>query len=509
MIPENKARQTDPSLTDVFNGSVMRDLALILSQNEAWRDLKGKSEPENRARWHADEFIKQVMPRSRLWGSRLFDQVLPEQLRQKMYDPFYSDHDVNHSFRVNQNSEVGLVCDPEVRSLNYKDRIDTAISLGAANPLHDCLQVDSIMPEKKRLGHDQIGGRFLTPGLMLLGNLMGLTNYSERQMALAAYEVANHELERKPMVITDFADPAKLVKQYETQFGQSLAKTYPGLGEIRDKLADFDVDLFKLELDFSHIDLKFAELGRRQLTAADVRDQVAPPSWAALRAIKAIPGRQYVDWSQSIEDYQQLIDKVVQGYNPNPSEFKDDTLRAVYETCRSFGTSDLSPFSKAWLKYSQLRRGDYHYQFAQDLIMIGQRGDLTATTLFKKHLELAQELEAEVWEEHSQRTNELTDALNLISTRDLSGELSIDLTNPYLAVIGGYVLRQFSCLAVHLRRKYELMSQQSGFDANDFLTRVETVMEYAKNKCSLYAAMVPREILALKMRKLVVSYSEF
>ncbi|MCX6817139.1 MAG: hypothetical protein NTZ93_04715 [Candidatus Beckwithbacteria bacterium] len=517
MPAEQRSGQPEGSLTTVFGHSILKDLAEIVSHNEAWEALGGKVESEVKVKWYAGEFIHQVLPRARLYGSRLFDQVLPQGLREKMYDPFYSDHDVNHSFRVTQNGKVHLIFDPRVRSLdNYQDKIDVAISLGAIWPDHDCLQVDSTLPERKRLGHDQIGGRFFIPGLMWLGNLLGKTTYTDRQIALAAYAVANHELESKTMKMVDFSRPAELIKSYEKIFGKSLTEVYPSLGQLEKSLAAFGVNLWSLELDFSHITELMAELVRGHLTAADVRDQVAPPSFAALRAIKAIPGRQYLSLSKQITDYYTFVDRIVDGYNPESKDFEDDTLRAAYETCRSFeDTTGLTPFAQSWLRYSQLKRGNYHIKFAKDMVLIS-RHNLKATTLFSKSLELTHELQKELWLEYSEKTEELTKALTRIAAMNfddlnkvIDGRLDIRLANPYMRKIGIYVLRQFSSQAVSLLNKYILMTKQPGFSPSDFVSRVEKVMSYAQQKSRFFTTVVPREILDLKMKKLTVDYSNF
>ncbi len=488
------------------------DLKATLGRNTAWRESAGKSDVD--LEWHAGEYISRTMAWAKLWGARLFDNVLPVDLLLKIYDPFFSDHDVNHAFRVTQNGDVGLLLDPEIRSLRRRqDKIDAAFALGAAKPLHDCLQVDST--GDKRAGHDQIGGMFFVPAVMRLGNLTGKTNYTERQIALAAYCVTDHELEREHLTIDDFKDPQKIIAKWEAKLGKKLTEIFPSLGELAEQLAVFGEDLFYPKLDFSDITPQYAELVRRQLTAADVRDQVTPPSWAALRAIKAIPGRQYLILSTSPDDFRRFIDKIVKGHQPQSKEFSDDTFRAAYETVRSFEVSDLPAYAKAWLKYSQLRRGQYHVRFAEDMVLIGQGDDLKKTALFTKSAEVARGLENELWRESGRSTEELRGKLMDLSENPAQlvalcqDEEIIKFANLQLQSIGNFVLRQFALQTAHLRHKYELMSQQRGFNPATFVSRVESMMEYAEEKCALHAAMIPREILELKMKKLVVTYSDF
>ncbi|MFH0943014.1 MAG: hypothetical protein V1810_02450 [Candidatus Beckwithbacteria bacterium] len=508
----------------VLESSLLGDLYVLVQRNQArLRIIQSPRTPTDQlVKWHFTELIDEEMVTGKIWAAAVHDRVMPDELRRKLYSPDYIDHGVQHGFRVTQNGETDLVFAVETRTINKEYQKDLAIVLPLVAVTHDNLQVDSSGDHKhKRIGHEQIGGRFWIPGLMTLANIKGETNYSPRQIALAAAIGFNHEAENDASLAELLDDPAKLIKKYNIKFDRDIKEVFPALKELARALSGYGINLFEIPLAFSEVSLDLYNFGRMIFIAADLRDQVAPPFKAGLRTITTYKDRLFFDPQANLKLLEEIIDKLA---NPkiNPEEKRKygeltetDTMRAIIEIARGLDEVNLTGFAKSWMKYSQIKRGGYHVFYAKDMVSLGL-GKRPETLEFK-YLELAEDLENEAFREDGVKTNELSGFLKRLMTNNSERELDRILKirqaeqmfkyEPFNQV-GLVVIREFAKANLIFRRKFQVMRQAGLTDYVGFISQVSEIVEYAKKKNTFHASMVDSDVFRLPMRRLVNSLSE-
>lgn len=491
--------------SNIAQRSLLKPISALIAQRP------GLSSNET-VKWHYGEFIASVLPAALIDGAILHDRVLPSFLKAKQYSPEFIDHGIQHGFRVGNNAVMGAVFSPEIRSLKPDRQIDLAPAIIAAAYLHDCLQLDNIDPSKRREGHDLVAGKWFAPGLMILGNLTGKTKYTEAQIALTSALVASHEVEN-PDYGFNLPPAGEINNILSRRFNRQLSEVFPSLRWLAEQLQKGGINLFSMEIDYSVINQSFFEKARSLFMAADLREQVAPPSWAAMRSIKARPGRLFLDQSVRLENYYHFIDQISKGDEPASEKFFDTTARAAYETARGLPNVKQPAFMRSWMKYSQSKRGGYHIDLAHDLVAISH--NLTGQTLFRKYLELCREVEAETWQERAIKTSELSDTFERVGRLDLDqiakisrGKMNFSFRHDFLQILGSYIFKEFAAATMALKAGADLMQAQGDFDENIFLSRVEAIINYAKKKNAFYAAPLDGDIFSLPIKKLTISLTE-
>lgn len=162
------------------------------------------------------------------------------------------------------------------------------------------------------------------------------------------------------------------------------------------------------------------------------------------------------------------------------------------------------------MKYSQIKRGRYHTDFAHDLVAISH--NLPGQTLFRKYLELCRETEQELLLEFGVRSSALSDIFFGMKRLDLTmiakiaqGKWSPKIENSLLERLDIYILKEYSSATLALRNAFELMDSTGRFNENEFLEKTENIMHYAEEKNNFYASPLDRDIFALPIKKLVVT----